>query len=484
MRSNRLESLLRGIRRFAFLRLLIHLFLLCIGIILIQKLTVAVAEKYLFYYPIPTFIVAGAIFLIIGVRCIGMYLRETDRFIAERLDRQFVLKDRLSTYVDLRDSNHPFLNALAENTIASTSELHLFRSSDVQRGLGLPMAITALLALVLLTLPYLPVPESISQRKEEVKQIRVEAKKMELAVTKLLQENPQAPELKALLKEMEKTARELQTPQTDKVEALKKLNALQDKLEQQREKYKNSQRESLASKLDEITKSQSSSVSLSEAEKKEAEKLARELQNETGIQDQLHSQEISKAIQDQHMSKADLEKLKKALEDYKAQKQQSEKLAAEMQKSLEQRQKGMTSGDRKITMNSRVSDRDIEKSKGGVDDGPGMTNQDIGPQHFDTKKTNAGSYEEDRTKAEYEKLYKGQRENDGKDPLFLNSEWNQSGDPQYMHIRSFGLDSNPAVTGGANGMSAQNSSESEVRKEKIPASYQGIVKKYFESIQQ
>ncbi len=57
-----------------------------------------------------------------------------------------------------------------------------------------------------------------------------------------------------------------------------------------------------------------------------------------------------------------------------------------------------------MTTDSRIKDRDIEKGGGGVDDGPGTTNKDVGPQHFSTKKQGGGEYAEDKTKAEYEQL--------------------------------------------------------------------------------
>jgi hypothetical protein len=89
----------------------------------------------------------------------------------------------------------------------------------------------------------------------------------------------------------------------------------------------------------------------------------------------------------------------------------------------------------------------------------------------------------DRTKAEYEQLYKGERTEAGQDPLFLNPQWNEGGQPQYTRVRTLGAESNAEVDPGAEGTGAQSSEESEIRKEKIPASYQQIIKKYFESVE-
>jgi hypothetical protein len=124
----------------------------------------------------------------------------------------------------------------------------------------------------------------------------------------------------------------------------------------------------------------------------------------------------------------------------------------------------------------------MEKKKGGVQDGPGTTNKDVGPQKFDTHKDGKSEYIEDRTKAKYEELYKGQRENVKTEPLFLDNKWNDDSDRRYVNIRTFGV--NKDSNAGANGAAAngQDSQESAIRKERIPASYGKIVKQYFESI--
>src|SRR5207249_8081459 len=112
------------------------------------------------------------------------------------------------------------------------------------------------------------------------------------------------------------------------------------------------------------------------------------------------------------------------------------------------------------------------------------TNQDVGPQNFDTKKYGKSEYVEDRTKLQYEQQYKGEREKAGSDPLFLKSKWDKQGEQKYVEIRNFGL--NKKSTAGKDTVATlnQDSEESALREEKIPASYQKIVKKYFESIKQ
>jgi hypothetical protein len=117
-----------------------------------------------------------------------------------------------------------------------------------------------------------------------------------------------------------------------------------------------------------------------------------------------------------------------------------------------------------------------------VEDGPGTTNLDIGPHRFDTKKTGKSEYAEDRTKAEYEKRYKGQRIEAENESLFLNGKWNSSEESRYVRVRTFGLPSAAQVDGAGQAPAEQDPNESAISKEKIPASYQKLVKKYFESI--
>jgi hypothetical protein len=193
---------------------------------------------------------------------------------------------------------------------------------------------------------------------------------------------------------------------------------------------------------------------------------------------------VKDAIQKGQFSNEQMQKMKKALEDFKRDRAESERMLAEMQQALENTQKGIAKGQHKVTLDSKIKDRDLEKTDGGVEDGPGTTNQDIGPHVFDTKKKNKGKYAEDRTKAEYENIYKGQREEVGKDPLYLENQWNDSTDPKYTNIRTFGQNSDLNVTPSNPGDVAQSNGESEIRKEKVPASFQKIVKEYFESIQE
>lgn len=484
MRSDKIEALLAQIRRFAFARLLLQSILIFGSAVAIWFFLQAAAAKYLFYYPTISLIVFGAVLVAVFAHCLGLYLGEKESVVAARLDREFQLKDRLSTYIELRDSTHLFAEALCRETAARTNAIEPRRAIHWRRGITLPALLALITVTAMLVVPYLPVPQSIAQRKAELRQVHAQMKELEKAVAKLQQQNPKNPELQKLLLQVQTEMKELQKPETDKVEALKKLNALQDALQQKYSKLDTAQKEALSQKLSELGKPSTGSKTGSGAEQKQIEELSKALDQALQGTNSSSGEKVQEKLQNGNISKADLEKLKKALEDYKAQKAESDKTMAQLQKSLEESQKGMSGGNHKITYDSRMSERQTEKGKSGVEDGPGTTNKDTGPNHFDTKKKGPSNYAEDKTKAEYEQLYKGQRENAGKDSLFLNSEWNQNGDPKFTQIRTLGEESNPGITGGNGGTSAQSSIESEVRKEKIPASYQQIVKKYFESIQQ
>jgi hypothetical protein len=173
------------------------------------------------------------------------------------------------------------------------------------------------------------------------------------------------------------------------------------------------------------------------------------------------------------------------MKEYQQQKERATQMRSELQKGLEATRQGARAGKEGFTTDSRLKDREVEKGKGGVEDGAGTTNKDSGPSHFDTTKKRQGEYMEDRTKAEYEQTYDGQREKDlGKDPLYLQNQWNDSGNPGYTRVRNFGLNKDPQLNGNAQPNAAQNKDESVIRKERVPPAYQKIVRDYFEKIEE
>jgi hypothetical protein len=196
------------------------------------------------------------------------------------------------------------------------------------------------------------------------------------------------------------------------------------------------------------------------------------------------SGEQRNSLSGENLSTKDLESLKQALKEYQSKKSQSEQMRSELKQALEQARKGTSSGKSRYTTDSRLKDRDTETGKGGVEDGPGTTNKDSGPSRFDTTKKGKNEYVEDRTKSDYERLFRGQREEVGNDPLYLQNRWNESGNPEYSRVRSFGAEKDSVLQGNSPLAGNQNQNESDIRKERVPPSYQEIVKKYFESIEE
>jgi seryl-tRNA synthetase len=211
---------------------------------------------------------------------------------------------------------------------------------------------------------------------------------------------------------------------------------MRTKLERYAEESSKSQAKALNDALQKAGKAEAPS-DLSSEEQQELEKLISETQELMSQANSAYGQEIQQSLRSRMPDRKTLENMKKAMEDYKAGKAESEKALQNLEKSLANAQKGITSGTHKVVTDSTLTERELEKGKGGVDDGPGTTNEDVGPQHFDTKKKGISEYVEDRTKAQYEQLYQGQREKAGGEPLFLDGEWN-TGEAKQMRMRTFG----------------------------------------------
>jgi hypothetical protein len=192
--------------------------------------------------------------------------------------------------------------------------------------------------------------------------------------------------------------------------------------------------------------------------------------------------ELREKLQSGTLTREDLKKMQKALKNYQSDKKSKDQKLAELQQSLENARKGMTSGKHSFTYNSKIKENEGGNQKGGVEDGPGTTNKDIGPQHFDTKKKEPANYVEDRTKAEYEQLYSGQRENVGNDPLFLGSKWDAE-KSRYVRVRTFGEESEPEIVLDQTKIGSQTEAESTIEKEKIPAAYRDLIRRYFDSLE-
>ena len=479
MRSLQIDGLLSAIRRWRFAVMLLQCAVILGSGWAVWELSRRVEEKYLFHHPVAFALVPASLLLPFLCRSVVLYLSEDGPKTARRLDQSYHLQDRLTTYNEIRNSPHPFLAALSGETETRIAGLSAFRASRIERGSAAPAMFLFVVLAAIAALPYLPVPQKITSQKEQQKQIHQQAKALTQQLAKLEKESIRRPELKKLLDEFRKTIKELQKPDTDKVEALKQLNTLQDKL-----KLTNQDLEkSLAEKLEQdLPESNAGKPETNGMDAPRIEEMIKEFQKAAG-KDLRGGNEIADSLKQKQWSKQEIDQIKQALDKYKSEKAQSEKTMTEYQRSLENAKEKIGSGKRTFVTDSRLSERDLERGKGGVNDGPGTTNLDLGPQSFDTSKKEQGTSMEDRTKTEYEKSYKGEREKAGRDPLYLNSRWNDTGNPGYTRIRTFGLEGNKESRNTPSEIASQDSGESQIQKEKVPASYRKIVKKYFESIE-
>ena len=479
MHSKVIDRLFEKVHRLQLGSLVLRLTVLGICAWMAQKFAFSAAEKYDLRVSAVLLSLPATLFLIPLISALAWYRAQTQERTAAALDRQHQLKERLTTYVEFRDSNHPFTQALCSEIEAKVSQVPLGASRIFMR-LRAPFVVFLVLLTSAALLPYLPVPEAVVARQEERKQIEKSVRKLTQTLQEIQKRNPENPQLAQMAKQLRKIAQELQKPETTKPEALKKLNAMQTALQEHAKSESQDRQKQLRQTIENVTKENVSGQG--NVDQKEIEQLLAEIEQASNQEDFKDGSETEQSGQKGKWNPDQARRLKQAVEDYNAQKTKSERELAELQRSLTDAQKEMTGGASKFTTDSTLSERDLERGKSGVEDGPGTTNFDVGPQTFDTKKKKGEKYVEDRTKAEYEQLYEGQREKVGSDPLYLNSKWN-SEDAKYTRIRSFGLESESAVEAAPSEVARQNQNESEVRKERIPAAYRKMVKKYLESIE-
>jgi hypothetical protein len=481
MEQNRLSRLLRKVRTVQSFALALQLVVLLLSAVLFRKITIGIHEQYLWTTPVFVWIVAGSVWLFLFIRSLAWFTSHTQKVNAFELDRLYGLKERLTTFVEFQESRHPFLEPLIRETSTKLSDVSVFRASRITGAMLPYLAMFLLLLTGLWFLPYLPVPESVLARKAEQQQIAEKGKELENLIRNLEKKRGLTPEVKKLSQELKQIAKDLQKPAIEKAEVFKKLNQMEEKQRKLDSAIQQKLTEDLKKSLQEATQPDGKEKELTAMEKQDLQDLAKDFQG--AMEGKEPTGGMEKNWKSEQFSSQDLKNLKKALKEFQEQKTQTEQMRAELQKSLDGARKTAGSGKRAHTTDSRLSDREVEQGKGGVEDGPGTTNQDAGPSHFDTTKKEKQEYVEDRTKAGYEQKYDGQREDVGSDPLYLQSEWNKEGDPQYTRVRNFGLDKNVDTTGQATQPGAQNQNESAVRKERIPSSHKDIVKKYFEIIE-
>ncbi len=358
-------------------------------------------------------------------------------------------------------------------------QISLRGSARFQKGSAIPLLLNSILALSLATFTLWPVPKATASRAAQHRQVKKHTKQL-IKDIEQIKKTPDTPlEIKKLAEEFRKLADRIDKPDVDPAQALQKVNSMQKQLKDLQNKFDKERKQNFAKDLNsnKTTSQKNKSNNQEPGLQSEARTLQEALEKE-GLQG---GEELQQKIQSGNLTREDLKKMQKALENYKSDKKTKDQKLAELQQSLENARKGMTSGKRSITYNSKIDENNMNDSKGGVEDGPGTTNKDFGPHHFDTKKKGESRYSEDRTKTEYEQLYSGQRENVGKDPLFVGSKWDAE-KSRYVRVRTFGEESNPEIVLDQTKMAPQTEEESVVGKEKIPAAYRDLIRRYFDSI--
>jgi hypothetical protein len=466
--------------RFRSYAFLLQTGLIVLGLYLTWRLSAAIQSRYLIQAQVVASFLLLPVWFLVWIYSYRIYRGKNERRLAFQFDQQHGLKERLIAYVELRGTDHPFLGALTDELDKNLPEISFFRAGNPWEGTYFPIVMVFLVALSVVTVPYWPVPPAVEAKRQQQLQIVQQAKILSQQAAILQKKYPQDRALQQLLKEFEKVARNLRNPSVDRREALKNLNALQEKWSKAHSNQSKFQQEQLAKELRSMGASDRKNPSVPKQITQAESELSTEFQQALEGQGK-EAQEITEAIRSGRVKPKDLEKFKKALEKYKNEKIESERKLAELEKSLKNAREGIVSGNRKVVSDSRMTERDVQKSKGGVEDGPGTTNLDIGPHHFDTQKKGKDQYMEDRTKADYEKIYKGQREAAGSEPVFLNSQWGEK--TRYTRVRTLGLDSASQETTTSSGVGTQKQNESALQKEKIPAAYRKMVQKYFQSIQ-
>ena len=217
--------------------------------------------------------------LILITQSIAIYRANNEPQRAKCLDHEYQLKDRISTYVELRHGDHPFLQAIEADANRNISNVSAVRAAHMERGTIAPLAFCVLLGLLLIALPYLPVPHAIAQKKAELSQIKTQANLLENQIRRLQKENPRLPELQKALNDFNKFSKDLQKSTLDRSEAFKKLNAERERLKELEKELRHSQENALASKLQSALEKHQKSTDAGQAGKQELEQLEKELKD-------------------------------------------------------------------------------------------------------------------------------------------------------------------------------------------------------------
>jgi len=349
---------------------------------------------------------------------------------------------------------------------------------------------------------------------EEVKIISKEAENIEKLALQIQKKTPRsnlyAGDLKKASESLKKLSSDMKKPAIGKRQAIAKISAVRDTLQQSLKRKEEMERLARLLKNAENSKSSEDSASSRDAFKKMSEKL-KKLSDKVGkggqskVEKQKTEEDLWKIRESMTKSGMDTDKIYKAIEEYKKGNKDSaarelSKLASEMEshqmemndleeisnvdKSLEE-SKEKISG-QVMTGTRKINEEYYKKTKGNPDYGKGTTNKE------DKTKGSAGrNYTErfnDKTpheKSSFEKLYNPERTElpsgitqikgkIGKGPAGMSIKSRQIGAP------SSGVRTSLKIAEEYVEYKAQ--SEEAVEKAGVPSKYKNIVKNYYESI--
>ncbi|MGH9856966.1 MAG: hypothetical protein ACRD4B_03880, partial [Acidobacteriota bacterium] len=279
MEQPKIFRLLRKIRTLQLLSFAAQTAMLIGTGFLVWRLAQEIEQQYLWASPVVLPIVTAAILLFLLSRSMAWIISRNHRANAAEVDRIYALKDRVATCIELKESGHPFLAPLIRETSSKIDSVSALRASGAPSAMIVPAALLVFFTIALITLPYLPVPAEIVAKKQEQKQIAETGKELEEFVRRLEQKKAATPELKQLTNELKQLSRQLQKSAFDKADALKKLNQLQEKLNQVHANTRKELAGELKKSWQEAAKSDENQPAPTPADQKAAmEQLAREFE--------------------------------------------------------------------------------------------------------------------------------------------------------------------------------------------------------------
>ncbi|HET6266188.1 MAG TPA: hypothetical protein VFG11_00595, partial [Acidobacteriota bacterium] len=278
MRATTIGELLVRISRVRTVCLSLAILIFGLSAVLIRKAALLTADRYLPSHGLTLAILLSAALLFLVTSTIVRYRYLTVRRIALLLDTRYQLKDRLTTYMEIRDQDHPFLKALTHDLEQHLGAIRLWNRLELQRLLGGPFVFLCLMILACAVIPLMPVPSSIQAHQQELRQIHQAAKQLESDINKLSEKKEESPELKQFLQQALREAKKLQEPNIDKADALARLNALKTQLNQLSGKLGQASQQDLAAMAQQLKEDASKAGASDPEAAKAMDEMARQIE--------------------------------------------------------------------------------------------------------------------------------------------------------------------------------------------------------------